>query len=170
MSKYATYDEQGRLTGFMEVADPPPGERNDSTLFRLEDNPRMTRLGDHQDIEEANLPNLIVRNNRIMVRDPLPKVPAPNRSTVRANNSEEVVISALPKNTNVKIVPLNADGSDAEPYGSGYYAPGAHVWSSYEATLADGRLRAAFTLPGRYRIEIDPFPYRPFKVFVNAHD
>jgi hypothetical protein len=95
-----------------------------------------------EDLTVADLQNMVVVNGAVEQRKPFPQ--QFTKHSLVANMNDATTLRGLPKGTQVEI-----DGQ-------------LHI-------VNDGQIDIVVTTPGQHIVHIDPFPYHPFEVQINAN-
>lgn len=110
----------------------------------------LVEIAEDSEIQPENFRHYIASGKQVQLRDQLEQNPEDKRRAL-ADYEDVAVVSQLPKGSEVE-VELNE-----------------HVVSRVDS-VDDGRVRAAFSVPGRYVFKVDPFPNRAFEVIIDAVD
>lgn len=152
MSSYLIKDDQGRITGRIDIPEPPATEEGahdcaSSCSLVTRD---LVEIGEDSEIQPENFRHYIASGKQVRLRDQLEQNPEDKRRAL-ADYADVAVVSQLPKGSEVEIE-FNE-----------------HIVSHVDS-VDDGRVRAVFSVPGRYVFKVDPFPHRAFEVVIDAVD
>ena len=134
---YIQADADGRITGYVEAPEASDPASDSYTYIPQSDEAEIPST-----VQPTELGNMLFKNGKLAVKQQFPQTF--NHPTVRANGSDESVITGLPKGTEIEVEggPLVA--------------------------VDDGSAHLVFTEPGTYTVRVDPFPYKSFEVTINV--
>jgi hypothetical protein len=130
---YIRANADGRITGYVEA----PHSDTEPDIYIPQ--PDETAIAD----DDVNPTEMLFKGGKLVAKAQFPQTF--NHPTVRANGSDESVITGLPKGTEIEVA------------------------GSTFAVVDDGSAHLVFTEPGTYTVRVDPFPYKPFEVTIDAH-
>lgn len=139
--RFAFHDADGRIESTVDIP-----EAHDERAFQPPAGPDVVEVSDKIDPSEMRLYR--VQGGQVVARDQFPG--RIGNASIHANGLDKRTIRNLPKGTVIS--------------GAMERGVGTRVFD------ADDDLEITATEPGLYEIEIDPFPYRPFKVQIDAID
>ena len=138
--KSVFHNAEGRVTGVIEYAE-------GSTALMLDKMSNECQPIGNVDLRVEDVQLYRYTSSGVVQRESLTLTPGLAKQSIIADRMDAFKLDGLPKGT-----VINVESHD-----------------EYKRVVVDdGVFELVTSLPGEYKISVDPFPYRPFEVTVNA--